>query len=222
MIRGYLGWLLTNPLFLEEHRLLWENSAKKLAGMNLPQTIEARRSGAQLPDGWQFKASNEADVALQFRDFCSRWLLSEFAGPYLPKPLEARIPRPFSTPGAAPQIQLPATIAIEGRGLIRDMIAECQREAVAEHLEEWMRIIGPDNKGRKTIYRYERIFEVQHFGRAFALRHPKALVGNKERLRDAFARFFVTSSDTIRGDLKLLRQRLTRGHFQAPAWLDAI
>ena len=85
-----------------------------------------------------------------------------------------------------------------------------------------MQIVGPDNQGRKTIYRYERIFELQHFGHALAQRHPDALIDNKGRLRDAFAKFFATSADSIRNDLRLVKQRLTRGHFQAPAWLDAI
>ena len=158
MIRGYLGWLLTNPLFLDEHDRLWDSTAKELARMNIPQLIEARRSSDQLPDGWQLQTANADNVAVQFRDFCLRWQLSEFAGPYLPKPLEARIPNLFSTNAAAPQYQLPATIAIEGRGLLREMITDYQRQSVGMHLDEWMQIVGPDNQGRKTIYRYERIF----------------------------------------------------------------
>lgn len=73
IIRGYLGWLLTNPLFLNEHDRLWETAADELIGASIPRGIEARRSALDLPDGWQLQPDSVSGGAAQFRDFCSRW-----------------------------------------------------------------------------------------------------------------------------------------------------
>jgi len=222
MVRGYLGWLLTNPLFLDEHDRLFDKATQELPTISIPQMSEARCSGNQLPDGWERQSVETGNIAADFRDFCARWQLTEFAGPYLPKPIEVRISNPFAPNAGAPQFQLPATIAIDGKGLVRELISDCQRQSVGDHLREWLEIIGPDNQGRKSLYRYERIFELQHFGRILAVRHPAALAGNKERLRAAFAAFFKTSADSIRDDLRTVKARLSRGHCHAPAWLDVI
>lgn len=227
IIRGYLGWLLTTPLFLNEHDHLWEGASEELIGASIPRRIEARRiearrSGHDLPDGWQLQPDSASGVAAQFRDFCSRWQLSQIAGPYLPVPVEPRIPNLLASQQAAPQFQIPGIIAIDGGGLVREMITDSLKQPRAEHLAEWMQIVEPDNQGRKTIHRFARLFELQHYSRALAQRHSKALAGKKENLRHAFAIFFGRSDDTIRSDLQLLKKRLGRGHYQAPAWLDAI
>ena len=172
--------------------------------------------------GWQLQPDSASGVAAQFRDFCSRWRLSQFAGPYLPVPVEPRFPNLLASQQAAPQFQIPDIIAIDGGGLVREMITDSLRQPRAEHLAEWMQIVEPDNQGRKTIHRFARLFELQHYSRALAQRHPNALAGKKEKLRHAFANFFVTSDDTVRSDFRFVKQLLGRGHFQAPAWLDAI
>ncbi len=222
IVRGYLGWLLTNPLFLDEHDRLWEGAAEELIGASIPRIIEARQSGHDLPDGWQLQPGNTKGVAAQFRDFCSRWRLSQLAGPYLPVPVEPRFPNQLAPQQAAPQFQIPDIIAIDGSGLVREMITDTLRQPRAEHLAEWMRFVEPNNQGRKTIHRFARLFELQHYSRALTQRHPDALARNKERLHDALASYFRTSIDTIRGDLRFMKKRLGRGHYQAPAWLDAI
>jgi hypothetical protein len=222
IIRGYLGWLLTNPLFLSEHHRLWEGASEELNGTSIPQRIEARRSGHELPDGWQLQPDGASGVAAQFRDFCSRWRLSQLAGPYLPQPVEPRIPNLLASHQAAPQFQIPDTIAIDGGGLVREMMTDSLSQPRAEHLAEWMQIVAPENQGRKTIHRFARLFELQHYSRVLAERHPGAVARNKERVRHAFAAFFGTSDDTLRSDLQFVKKRLARGHYQAPAWLDAI
>ncbi len=222
IIRGYLGWLLTNSLFLDEHDRLWEGASEELIGASIPRIIEARQSGRDLPDGWQLQPGSTNGVAAQFRDFCSRWRLSQLAGPYLPVPVEPRFPNQLAPQQAAPQFQIPDIIAIDGSGLVREMITDTLRQPRAEHLAEWMQIVEPDNQGRKTIHRFARLFELQHYSRALAQRHPDALARNKERLHLAFASYFRTSIDTIRGDLRFLKKRLGCGHYQAPAWLDVV
>lgn len=222
LIRGYLGWLLTNPMFLDEHDRLWEDATPELVGAAIPRRIEARCSGHELPDGWQLLPNNASSVAAKFRKFCSRWRLSQLDGKYLPQPIEPRIPDLFAPQQAAPQFLIPDIIAIDGSGLIRKMISDALRQPASEHLSEWMQIVDPENRGRKTIHRFARLFELQHYSRALAQRHSDALAGNKERLRDAFADFFGTSDDTIRSDLQFVKERLGRGHYDAPGWLDAV
>jgi len=222
IVRGYLGWLLTNPLFLNEHDHLWEGASKELHGASIPQRIEAQRSGRELPSDWQLQPDSASRIAAQFREFCSRWRLSQLAGPYLPVPVEPRIPNLLASQQAAPQFQIPDIIAIDGGGLVREMITDSLRQPRAEHLAEWMQIVEPDNQGRKTIHRFARLFELQHYSRALAQRHPNALAGKKEKLRHAFANFFGTSDDTIRSDLQFVKKWLGRGHDQAPGWLDAV
>lgn len=222
IIRGYLGWLLTTPLFLNEHDRLWEGASEELDGASIPQRIEARRSGRELPADWQLQTDSASGFAAQFRDFCSRWRLSQFAGPHLPVPVEPRIPNLLASQQAAPQFQIPDIIAIDGGGLVREMITDSLRQPRAEHLAEWMQIVEPDNQGRKSIHRFARLFELQHYSRALAHRHPDALARNKERLHLAFAAYFRTSIDTIRGDLRFMKKRLGRGHYQASGWLDTV
>ncbi len=221
-LRGYLGWLLTNPMFVDEHDRLWNAAAPELDGSAIPQRIETIPVSRKLPEGWNLLPADRSSVAAMIRDFCSRWRLSQLAGPYLPRPLEPRIPNLLAVQQSGSQFLIPDIIAIDGSGLVRKMITNSQQRPESEHLQEWLQIVAPENQGRKTIYRFARIFELQHYGRALAQRHRDALARNKERLRHAFAIFFSTSDDTIRSDLQFLKKRLSRGHYHAPAWLDAI
>ena len=113
-------------------------------------------------------------------------------------------------------------MAIDGDGLVREMLTDILSQPSDEHLAEWLRIVGPDNRGRKIIHRYARIFELQHYCRVIAERHSKSIVRNKEHLRNAFASFFGMEGDAIRNDFRFVKGRLRREGNRGPAWLDAI
>jgi hypothetical protein len=118
---------------------------------------------------------------------------------------------------------LPDTIALEGTGLVREVLDEVLAQNPDDHLTAWRQITKPSNLGRKSIHRYSRLFELQHYCRALNDRHHAALVGNRERLRLALAKFLKTGPDTIRDDIRLIRRRFATADAEnIPAWLDLI
>ncbi len=221
IIRGYLGWLLTNPVFLQEHDSLWENCDRDVAQHGIPKCIEGGFAQGELPAGWQRIASRSSNAATRFEEFCRRWRLSQMAGPYLPQPEEPRVPDPTSH-NAVPLFRIPSIMGIDGSGRVRQMIDDSLHDGdEAGHLLEWFEIVRSDNSGKKSIKRFGRVFELQHFARALTERHEAALHHRREYLREAFAAFFGVSSDAIRDDYRLIKRRFSSCGNQ-PSWLNAI
>ncbi len=204
-LRAYLGWLLTNPVFLTEQAALWTAIAPKSG------ECEATRK----------TKSVEADQPLLER-YCARWRLINLLGPFLPVPIGTQFP------ALAPQISIqnsrssgyglaaiPDTQSLPSAEELRSHLEEIRMASTPEHLREWFAIEGASNPSKNLLARYARVFEVQHYWRVVHLRHSNALHRRQGRLMASLASFLNVSGDAIQRDANLIKERL--GHNQ---WWD--
>ena len=215
--RGYVGWLLTNQQFLDEHNALvaqWRGMVHRWGldrlGILLPL-------GGLLPGNDSTVDPDWAEYSAAFEDFFVRWRLRGLAAPYLPVPLEPLMAGDFpvsvvqQAARAGGVFCLPDTFPIPSRDELRNLLeGSLHGPSKPEHLTEWMGIIASSNTGKKQIARFGRLFELQHYYRILHSRHPKAIRRKLHVLNDVLARFFTTTKRTIHEDLRMIRKRLGR------------
>ena len=206
-VRGYVGWLLTNPEFLKEHDALFRNNRDAIRCHGIPKPVVAKPVLAD-------RDENEPFV-FEFQDFCHRWRLQTFAGPYLPLPIEPQVPDLLSKPeGLAAcmgmtTFSLPDIFPVSGRGELQSAVDDAVHGgAKPGHLAGWYAIIDSANSAKNPIIRYVRLFQFQHFVRVLYSRHAAALYRKKTRVLAALADFFSVSEDTIKSDWKFLDDKV--------------
>jgi hypothetical protein len=211
--RGYLGWLLTNPRFLDEHDTLLNSEARIIErwamenfGMPTPPVGFGTATRAEKS---QFTAANP-----RFVEFYCRWRLQKLAAPYLPVPLqpllagrlpEAILARYLQTGGL---FVVPDTFPVPSRDEFRGMLDNALHGSPPEHLAEWMTIIAGNNTAKQAILRFARVFELQHFWRVLHHRHRSVLRRQTTMLKRVFALFLQTGERSIHQDLIEIRRRL--------------
>jgi hypothetical protein len=217
--RGYLGWLLTNCQFLDEHDALIKSHTTvirrwglRLAGKDLPSNLFPDVANPTNDTAWNLFDN-------RCREFLLRWRITELAGPYLPSAMQ------ILTAGFIPQLQLnrlnesggllfiPDISPIPSRDELREILEDSlhPREP-PDHLSEWFEIIRAKNPAKNRLGRFSRVFELQHYCRIMQDRHGAALVGNLGRWEVAMASYLEVSDETIHQDMILIRSRLG-GHW---------
>lgn len=161
------------------------------------------------------RRSDSEPFIFELRDFCHRWLLQTFAGPYLPLPIEPQVPNLISTLEGQATCEGTATFSISdifpvsGRGellsAVDDAIHGGERPS---HLAGWFAIIASANSAKAPIHRSVRLFRFQHFVRILYGRHAKVLYRKKTHVLDALAEFFSVSQDTVKDDWRYLNDRI--------------
>ncbi len=211
--RAYLGWLLTNRQFLEEHDALlatWEPMIRRWGFHSLGLAITPfvpENGETELADWQPFNAA--------FEEFFVRWRLRGLAGPYLPMPLQPLMAGgfPFSV---VKQLMrsggvfcIPDTYPIPSRDELRGLLDGALHHAESPaHLAEWMKLIASENMAKQALKRFGRLFQLQHYYLILSSRHAAVHEGKLSRVRDVFSKFFATSARTIDVDLAEIRKRL--------------
>ena len=208
--RGYVGWLLTNPVFLDEHDDLFRRSRDDIRKHGIPKPMMAKPVFGRTRKGAAGRSDREPFI-LEFRDFCHRWRLQTFAGPYLPLPNEPQIPdllfRPEGLAAAKGTTtnSIPDIFPVGDRGELQSAVDDAVHGGERpSHLADWYAIIDSANSAKNPIIRYVRLFRFQHFVCVWYSRHARALYRKKTHMLDALAEFFNVSKDTIKSDWKFL------------------
>jgi hypothetical protein len=221
--RGYAGWLLTSPQFLDEHDSLLADHAEAvrrwgthLAGVFVPRDMLLPCLDPTGDAAWQ--SFNTACNA-----FFARWRLRSLAGPYLPVPLEALMAGLFpwtvveQLMRAGGVFFLPDTMPIPSRDQLRGLLDHAlHRGEQPAHLAEWLALVRSDNSARNQLDRLGRLFEVQHYFRILRQRHRNAFEGNVGRIEVALSQFFNNSESTVHADLIEIRRRLGNTWLERP------
>ncbi len=211
--RGYLGWLLTNRQFLDEHDALLNAQVQTIArwgtsGFGLPVSpigFDAATSAEQT-------AFTTADT--RFVEFFCRWRLQGLAAPYLPVPLQplmtgrlanAILSRHLQTGGL---FVVPDTFPVPSRDEFRNMLDDALHRSPPEHLADWTAIIAGNNTAKQSIPRFARIFQLQHLWRVIHHRHRRTVHRRTTTLKQVFASFLQTGERTIHQDLMEISRRL--------------
>lgn len=209
--RGYLGWLLTNPAFVQEHDRLLQQHGPSLEVHGFPQP---RGSSARIPE---HALGNEVDWVHDCRQFYARWRLQSLVLPDLPLPLPFQLPAMEDPATVSPQegvatMSVPDIYAVRGRGLIEETLEDALRGRGAPcHLQGWFEIVQQSSTMANVLPMYDRWFRLQHYWRLLHRRYPAALRRKKRALIDAFACFLEVSIDTLKADLRRITGRLGAG-----------
>lgn len=222
VFQGYLGWLLTNPQFIQEHDALLEQHLTSFRrwGVHRDRTNATPSMAAQLfgqqqdypgsdPAWREFESMKEA--------FCFRWRLAGLAGPDLPLPIGAQVDQDVPITYFVRGIEqtglflLPDILPIPSRDQIRKSIDDARRSTNgSNHLAGWFKIIRLGNQAKNQIDRFARVFIVQHYWRTLKSRHAEALSRNTGKLELAFAQWLEVSEETIHQDRLMIARRLGR------------
>lgn len=215
-VRGYLGWLMMNPDFLQEHDELFEQFGDSFTA-GIPQPGPTIPAGAKLPPGFRAVQPDNrtAAAAAAVREFCRKWRLQRIAGPFLPEPLSPQFPamhlsqsEGYVTHGGV-NISMPDTYPIPGRAEIVSLLEDTLRGAgVPPHLSAWVAIANSGNRAKGEIPRFGRLFEIQHYCRILYTRHPAALRRAAIHLEQALADFLDVDAAVIHKDLGWIKRRL--------------
>lgn len=222
--RGYVGWLLVNRQFLDEHDSLltqWTSMVQRWGLERLGQPhipgFALHRNDPAVDEQWPSYRS-------AFAEFFRRWRLQGLAAPYLPVPRQPLLSG--SIPGTMlPQLQgspglffQPDTFPVSSRDSLRGMLDDALHGSPPpEHLTEWRNVIASDNQARHTLVRFSRLFVLQHYWRVLQSRYQHSLRRKTTTLKSILASFLETSQRTIDLDFVEVRRRLgsewtDRGH----------
>ncbi len=217
--RGYLGWLLLNPQFIDEHDELIQTHETVIArwgtanfGLPVPPP-----GFDELPATLQ-DAFHAADA--RFVEFFCRWRLHGLAAPYLPNPLQPLLAGRMPTIELQRHLQtgglfvVPDTFPVPSRDEFRGMLDDALHSSPPSHLAEWMKLIAAGNTGKQAIVRFARLFELQHYWRVLHSRHPHPLRRRSTLLKEALASFLQVNEKAVHRDLIEIRRRLGK------SWLD--
>jgi hypothetical protein len=210
--KGYLGWLMLNPVFLEEQNELLQKWHREIEKLGLPQLALAttgkppKKITRKMPP--RFPAFFE-----QFEQFYLRWRLLGLATPNLPIPLTPQTPLPAPILAMGPMNRVgslffvPDTYPIPSRDQLRNLLEDSLRHRrEEEHLSEWSKIVSGKNSAKNRIERYARLFEMQHYVRILTERHSELMEGHVHELEAALAKFLDCRPPTIHRDLSFIRK----------------
>jgi hypothetical protein len=216
--RGYVGWLLTNLQFLDEHDSLLANHApfvQRWGTVHNLVIVDDEYRARLLPDTDPQEDPRWQPFYDDFIEFAMRWRLRRIAGPYLPEPLEplaaGRVPVAIleKLMDANGIFFIPDTMPVSSRGHICGMLDDAlHRGNRPEHLDEWLQIVRKDNTARNKMDRFARLFEIQHYWRILRDRHPQILPRNFQRIEGALAAIFKRSDGAVHSDMIEIRNRL--------------
>jgi hypothetical protein len=159
---AYLGWLITNPTFLQECSALrnrWSALVEQADG--LPQTAGGEGTRwRELPSAPLPPATAALD---DFASFYRRWQLLGMSTWDLPNPIGGNIGGPAAIGPLAgvehsPTVQLPITLRLPDEMPLQLLT----RVSAPEHLAEWETVQEQRHPDGLSYQRLRRIFQLQH------------------------------------------------------------
>lgn len=214
---------MTNPLFLDEHRGLFQQWAGEVDQQGIPQMGPVVQDAKAIP-GAQLAQGLLDRYVRSFEEFFIRWRLDGMSAPFAPQPLGVHLPVVDLRPVLGHMRQggttfyIPDICSVPSRDKLREILEEALRDRNSpDHLREWFEMVHSDNVAKNQIPRYGRIFEIQHYMRALHTRHSVALERKKSAVIVAIATYLKVSDDTVERDLALIADRLGPNWYLASA-----
>ena len=213
-LQAYLGWLICNPVFLDERDLVRTQVSEALATIGGLSHVKEYLIRLQVGDvGPQIMPPSVETLAAisQYTSFLKRWQLVGFVGWDLPLPIGANLGGPAVTGkligvDESPALQLPPTIRLPDRYPVLKIL----RAPLTDPLDEWKLVLEECHPSGFNFARWGRLLELR-FYRDIVLgrRYRERLKRTHERLDWAFADYFGDASNESVRKLRLwLQSRL--------------
>lgn len=213
-LRGYQGWLMSNPQFLEELDSLLLDHGVEIEANH----FDAQAWQAQLEIDWMNQNTGATPLPQSlttFQAFLSRWRLARLAGPSYPIPLgplaSGLIPQSMfhQIQSSGGMFFLPDTIPIPSRDELRSLITGAlSAEEDTQHLADWRQLIDSSKPNKTAIDQYTRRFQVQHCWRLLHERHPDIFSRNRGKLQELLASALDTGVNSIKKDFRAIKRSL--------------
>ncbi len=215
--RGYLGWLVTNPTFLEERDALFTQWKLEIQKNGIPRsgpTMFGPIKHTELIT--EIRKKNTKSYLADFASFYARWRLQHLVTRELPEPLQPKIPilQPLSLlthleAGGISYYQ-PDTVPIPPRDEIRGHLEDLRKSRGGEHLGEWKEVVSTDRGNDHALRRYSRIFVLHFYWKILDQRHPKIFTNRVTKIKSAFGSFLGADVKTVEAIRTQIRQRLNQ------------
>ena len=212
---GYVGWMMTNADFLDDHDRLFLRWRSEVRDWGIPRVGPVVSRAGVLGREVRDDGGKLSSFVHEFVAFLAKWRLQSLAGPYLPIPLEplfgGSIPASIvqQLMGVGGLFFLPDTYPVPSRDELRNLLDGAVRGGQqVDHLGEWTRIVRASNPARNQIYQNARLFKLQHYWRVLHQRHSNSLTNQISRLESIFSQYLKVSQSSVHSDLRLIRDRL--------------
>ena len=209
--QAYAGWLLTNRQFIEEHDAILSRWADFVARRG----TDCLQHPEQMPEIFDFVRDPDWPSArADFEKFFVRWCLKGIAAPYLPSPIKPQLSTALPTSTlerlrrTGHHFYIPDTYPIPSRDELWNLLENAFHRDASEHLEEWSSMVAGNNMAKKSLGKYARLFQLQHFWHVLYSRHAQSLCWQKGKLETVFAKFLDVSKETVHRNLLCIEDKL--------------
>jgi hypothetical protein len=220
-LNAYRGWLLTNPVFLNDVSQLretWGDVVKMLGFFPAYGRLAHGRIGAQQPSGGRSIVTE--GFARDWNTFYERWQLQRLLTWDLPEPLGPNLsgmafPASVVRPPSQITIQLPATFALPNPKSLGSLVTSIQRTHQPEHLQGWQQVLDQRHPRGLRFQGFRQIFFLRFYRDiVLARRYPDRFRGRIAAIDRAFAAFLGEMDHAGRSlsedAVKKLRQHIDR------------
>ncbi|TWT59703.1 hypothetical protein [Rubinisphaera italica] len=205
-MRAYCGWLLMNEEFLKDHDRWLNQNGENILKFGIPCFVQNTAQDRTLEESEEW--------VREYQSFCQKWRLQSLAAPRLPVPQPIQSPYVSELSALNPAegttlMAVPDIYPTFSRGILPDILEDSLRGSqVPGHLQDWMDIAAKENTSKNTLGTFQRRFALQHYWRVFYDKFPTSVSKNVTKLHAAFSTFFQCDIDTIRGDLRSIKNSL--------------
>ncbi len=215
--RAYVGWLITNRQFVEEHDVLITTWGPQILEWHLESAGQLLVATGPTP--FPQVAVEEVAGRRAFDDavraFLIRWRLLKIAALDMPIPhlplMSGSVPISIldQMARAGGVFSYPDIFPVPARDELRNMIIDTGRsQGDSDHLAEWRKKSSPRNPAKNQLERFARIRTLCHYWRVLHARHAATLKRKTDGLNHALGEYFGVGEKTIRTDVSLIRNRL--------------
>ena len=214
-LRGYVGWLVTNPQYLEERDALFDTWTDMIAAEGIPLSGSTMFGEVAHSELIQPVSDNRVVKFLKaFEQFYARWRLQHLVTKELPEPLSPQ--SPVVTPLAllthmktgGVTLYQPDTMPVPGRDRLRKALDTVRLHQDNDHLAAWIKVSRLSRPSDSAMTAFRRIFIQHHYWTALEQRHPQIFRGNVGRIQNAFAEYLYVSPDSVDKYRQRIRSRL--------------
>ncbi len=203
---AYVGWLLTNSLFLAERdamRLRWADAIQHLE--SFPPWPVSASPDAATPKAHKRKSKNLVDeFVADWKAFLARWELQTMATWDLPEPNGSNLsglalPSSVAQPPNRITLELSPVSRMPGSFSLGQLQEEIQRHQTPPHLQPWLDVLNQQHGAGLRFQRLGHLFELVFYrDTVLASRYADRFKMNVGQLDKFFAAAWSRDVDSVK------------------------
>ncbi|GJM24712.1 MAG: hypothetical protein DHS20C16_11270 [Phycisphaerae bacterium] len=213
-LRGYTGWLITNPRYLAERDRLLNKWKRQIAVDGIPRHGTAwLRNADKSSSVRQIQKGRRLECLNDFTGFYRRWRLQHLITNDLPVPLSSKVTDHGVLEGSAlmdgggVSMWQPDTLPISPGDQLNVMLNDMRINGNNEHLDEWINDCSKTGSNNHTIKRYCAVLTVRFYWNLLQARHPDVFNRRKGKVIAAFGDYLGLGPRPVQSVIQLINQR---------------